>query len=75
MLYEVITLTARIINAQQDEIATMQGWLRDRGQPVPETDYEIEFGRAAVVREGRHVTVVALSLMVHHAAKAAAALA
>jgi uncharacterized protein (DUF305 family) len=30
------TLTARIINAQQDEIALMQKWLRDRGQPVPE---------------------------------------
>jgi uncharacterized protein (DUF305 family) len=32
----VQTLSARIINAQQDEIATMQQWLRDRGQPVPE---------------------------------------
>ena len=32
----VQTLAARIINAQQDEIATMQRWLRDRGQPVPE---------------------------------------
>lgn len=31
-------LTARIINAQNDEIATMQGWLRDRGQPVPEIE-------------------------------------
>lgn len=32
----VQTLCARIINAQKDEIATMQHWLRDRGQPVPE---------------------------------------
>ncbi|MBX6363896.1 MAG: DUF305 domain-containing protein [Gemmatimonadetes bacterium] len=32
----VQTLAARIINAQRDEIATMQTWLRDRGQPVPE---------------------------------------
>jgi uncharacterized protein (DUF305 family) len=31
----VRTLAERIINAQQDEIATMQNWLRDRGQPVP----------------------------------------
>jgi uncharacterized protein (DUF305 family) len=30
------TLTARTINAQQDEIVAMQQWLRDRGQPVPE---------------------------------------
>ena len=29
-------LADRIINAQQDEIGTMQGWLRDRRQPVPE---------------------------------------
>lgn len=29
-------LCARILNAQQDEIATMQRWLRDRGQPVPQ---------------------------------------
>ncbi|HSK19478.1 MAG TPA: DUF305 domain-containing protein [Longimicrobiales bacterium] len=32
----VQTLAARIINAQQDEIATMQRWLRNRDQPVPE---------------------------------------
>jgi uncharacterized protein (DUF305 family) len=30
------TLAARIDNAQRDEIAAMQRWLRDRGQPVPE---------------------------------------
>jgi uncharacterized protein (DUF305 family) len=29
-------LAERIINAQQDEIATMQRWLQDRRQPVPE---------------------------------------
>jgi uncharacterized protein (DUF305 family) len=29
------TLAARIINSQQDEIASMQRWLRDRRQPVP----------------------------------------
>ncbi|MFL5608015.1 MAG: DUF305 domain-containing protein [Gemmatimonadaceae bacterium] len=32
----VLRLTERIINAQQDEIATMQQWLGDRRQPVPE---------------------------------------
>jgi uncharacterized protein (DUF305 family) len=30
------TLCLRIINAQKDEIATLQTWLRDRGLPVPE---------------------------------------
>src|SRR4051812_44671760 len=34
----VQTLAARIINAQQDEIATLQQWLRDRRQPVPAVD-------------------------------------
>jgi uncharacterized protein (DUF305 family) len=32
----VVRLADRIINAQQDEINTMQSWLRDRRQPVPE---------------------------------------
>jgi uncharacterized protein (DUF305 family) len=31
----VRTLSERIINGQQDEIATMQRWLKDRGLPVP----------------------------------------
>ena len=34
----VIRLTERIINAQTDEITMMQGWLRDRQQPVPEAN-------------------------------------
>ncbi len=29
-------LAARIVNAQEDEIATMQQWLSDRNLPVPE---------------------------------------
>lgn len=33
---EIRTLTARIINAQRDEIRSMQDWLRTRGEPVPE---------------------------------------
>ena len=33
----VQNLADRIINAQQDEIRTMQQWLADRGLPVPET--------------------------------------
>ena len=34
----VQALAARVVNAQQDEITTMQQWLRDRGKPVPEAD-------------------------------------
>jgi 2-oxoisovalerate dehydrogenase E1 component len=37
---------------------------------VPEEAYEIPFGQAAVVREGKHVTVVALALMVVRAREA-----
>ena len=43
--------------------------------PVPEENYEIPFGQAKVVREGTDATVVAISLMVHHAIKAAEELA
>jgi 2-oxoisovalerate dehydrogenase E1 component len=43
--------------------------------PVPQGDYEIEFGQAAVAREGRDVTVVALALMVRKALQVAERLA
>lgn len=43
--------------------------------PVPEEPYEIPFGQADVKREGSDVTVVATSLMVQYALKAAEALA
>ena len=33
---QIRTLAARIVNAQQDEIALMQRWLEDRRQPVPQ---------------------------------------
>jgi 2-oxoisovalerate dehydrogenase E1 component len=33
--------------------------------PMPEGDYEIEFGQARIVRAGEHVTVVAIARMVH----------
>jgi 2-oxoisovalerate dehydrogenase E1 component len=42
---------------------------------VPLEHYEIPFGKARVARAGTDVTVVALSLMVHHALKAAEQLA
>ena len=42
---------------------------------VPVEPYEIEFGRARIAREGTHVTVVAIALMVHRAVAAAETLA
>ena len=43
--------------------------------PVPEESYSIPFGQAAVVREGRDVTVVAIALMVRKVLEAAEQLA
>jgi acetoin:2,6-dichlorophenolindophenol oxidoreductase subunit beta len=43
--------------------------------PVPETDYTVPFGQAAIVRQGRHVTCVAVSLMNQKALEAASILA
>jgi len=43
--------------------------------PVPAGDEEIGFGKAAIVRSGTDVTVVALALMVHQTLKACAELA
>lgn len=37
---DIQTLAARIINAQKDEIASMQQWLKDRNQPVPKIEID-----------------------------------
>jgi pyruvate dehydrogenase E1 component beta subunit len=50
-------------------------WLYEKSGPVPEEPYATEFGRAAVVRAGREVTIVAASLMVWEALEAATTLA
>jgi len=45
------TLTARLINSQRDEIATLQRWLTDRGQPAPEVRVE---GERVIVDASEH---------------------
>ena len=45
-------LAARIINAQRDEIHTMQRWLSDRGQPVPDVP-ELREGETAGMDHGQ----------------------
>jgi len=45
------TLAARIINAQKDEIVTMQRWLGDRGQTVPEVEID---GTSMTVHGAEH---------------------
>jgi 2-oxoisovalerate dehydrogenase E1 component len=52
-----------VLFLEHREILTLKG-------PVPEGEELIEFGQAAIVREGNDVTVVALALMVHHTLKA-----
>jgi 2-oxoisovalerate dehydrogenase E1 component len=46
------------------ELLTLKG-------PVPEEDFEIPFGRAAILRPGSDLTVVAMALMTRHVLKAA----
>lgn len=57
-----------VIFLEHRELLQLQG-------PVPEGDYELDFGKAAVVREGSDVTVVGVALMVHRALEAAETLA
>ncbi len=47
-----------VIMLEHRELLTARG-------PVPEGDYEIPFGRAAIVRHGDDITVVAITRMVH----------
>ena len=47
-----------VIMLEHRELLSVRG-------PVPEEDYEIPFGRAAIVRHGEDITVVALTRMVH----------
>jgi 2-oxoisovalerate dehydrogenase E1 component len=57
-----------VIFLEHRELLSLKG-------PVPTGEYFIEFGKAAVVREGQHVTVVALAMMVHKVLQAAEILA
>jgi uncharacterized protein (DUF305 family) len=45
-------LAERIINAQKDEIRTMQQWLQDRRQPVPDADTGMAHGMAMMHGSG-----------------------
>jgi 2-oxoisovalerate dehydrogenase E1 component len=57
-----------VLFLEHRELMAMKG-------PVPEGEYFIEFGRAAVVREGSDLTVVAMALMVHKTLEACETLA
>lgn len=46
-------------------------WLYNRKEHVPEEEYLIPFGKGHIRREGKEVTILAVSLMVHEALLAA----
>jgi 2-oxoisovalerate dehydrogenase E1 component len=68
LLHHALRSDDPVLFLEHRELLSLKG-------PVPEEDYEIPFGKAAVVREGKDVTVVALALMVQRALKACETLA
>ena len=58
LLKTALTCDDPVLFLEHRELMSVKG-------PVPEEEYFIDFGQAAVVREGTDVTVVALALMVH----------
>src|SRR4029077_18648722 len=63
LLHHALRCDDPVIFLEHRELLALKG-------PVPDGDYEIPFGQAAVVRDGKDVTVVALALMVQRALKA-----
>jgi 2-oxoisovalerate dehydrogenase E1 component len=68
LLHHALRCDDPVLFLEHRELLSLRG-------AVPEEDYEIPFGKAAVVREGKDITVVALALMVQRALKACATLA
>ena len=58
LLKTALTCDDPVLFLEHRELLTVKG-------VVPEGEYFIDFGQAAVVREGSDITVVALALMVH----------
>ena len=58
LLKTALTCDDPVLFLEHRELMSVKG-------PVPDEEYFIDFGKAAVVREGSNVTVVALALMVH----------
>ncbi|MGB3117356.1 MAG: pyruvate dehydrogenase complex E1 component subunit beta, partial [Verrucomicrobiales bacterium] len=68
LLKTALTSDDPVIFLEHRELMSVKG-------PVPEEEYFIDFGKAAVVREGGDITVVALALMVHKTLQASETLA
>jgi len=63
LLHHALRCEDPVLFLEHRELLSLKG-------PVPEQAYEVPFGQAALVREGRDVTVVALALMVQRTLKA-----
>jgi 2-oxoisovalerate dehydrogenase E1 component len=68
LLHRALRVNDPVLFLEHRELLTT----KDR---VPEEDYEIEFGRASILRQGSDVTVVALAAMAHQSRKVAEQLA
>lgn len=68
LLHHALRCDDPVLFLEHRELLSLKG-------PVPEGDYEIPFGEAKVVREGKDATVVALALMVQRSLKACETLA
>jgi 2-oxoisovalerate dehydrogenase E1 component len=68
LLKTALTCDDPVLFLEHRELMSVKG-------PVPEEEYFIDFGQAAIVRTGSDITVVALALMVHKTLEACDALA
>jgi pyruvate/2-oxoglutarate/acetoin dehydrogenase E1 component len=73
--YDVKGLLKTAIREDNPVIFFEHQQLMTTSGPVPEEEYLIPFGKADIRREGKDITVVSYSLMVHRALKAAEAVA
>lgn len=69
--YDAKGLLTAAVNDGNPVMFCEHRWLYDFKGYVPEESYEVPFGKAVVRKEGRDVTIVAVSLMVYEAVKAA----
>jgi len=68
LLHHALRCDDPVLFLEHRELLSLKG-------AVPEQPYELPFGKAAVVREGKHITVVALTLMVQRTLSVCASLA
>jgi pyruvate dehydrogenase E1 component beta subunit len=72
--YDAKGLLIAAIEDESPVIVLEHRWLYDHAGPVPEEPYRVPLGKAAVVRDGTDVSIIAVSHMVVEAKKAAESL-